>query len=292
MKLLKLFIVCFVLLFFSTKSNAQLLVGYTASEGLETAINFTKNDLSFKNPKLTAVATMNQELDMSGFTLKAGMNVTNGKSEAWAYAIMDEGTEETAIIGVVKLLFAFQALNLSGQSGFEIPGFVTEPISLKWRDSKVLVDDLSANATYQNYIKNNPEAEPQTTALSINTFNPLFKMDYPYWVNTFGIGESFVCYTDAVTGETDCLTLSNVKPMETVSNTFSPNPANNYINLKFDNITNLESIRIVDSFGNIVFETRNLENIRINTDNLASGSYTIIYDYRNRFETEKLLIQK
>lgn len=277
----------------NSNADAQLLAKYTANEGLETAIEFVETDLNFESPVLTAVATMKQELEVSGFTVKPGMSPTDGKSEAWVYVFLNEDTEETAVIGVTKIIFAFQALDLSNQDGFEIPGFVSEPITDDWRDSDQLVDDISANATYQNYIKANPTAEPQTSALSVNTTNSLYIMNYPYWINTYGDNDEFVCYTDALTGETDCQTVSNVKQVESISNSFAPNPAISYINLKLDNRNGkFENIKIVDIFGNIVFQSDNANNSQIDVTNLANGSYTIMYEYNNKIEIEKLLIQK
>lgn len=290
-KLITIITVVFISLI-TYKADAQFLAKYTAEEGLKTAIDFTKSDLDFTSPVLTAIATMKQESEVSGFTIKPGMSLTNGKSEAWVYVIMDETSDETAVIGVVKIIVAFQAIDLSSDGGFEIPGFVTEPITDKWRDTDVLVDDLAANKTFQNYIKANPTAEPQTTALSVNTVNLLYRTNYPYWINTFGENENFICYTDALTGETDCQTLSSVKPIETVSNTFSPNPATNYISLKYDNNEILNSIKIYDTFGNIVYQSNELNINNIDVTNYASGSYSIVYEFDNKIKTEKLIIKK
>lgn len=284
-----------LLLFLSVvtyKADAQLLVEFTANEGLQTAIEFTKSNLDFQSPTLTAVATSNQEVEASGFAVSPGMNLTNGKSEAWVYVILDEVTEETAVIGVVRIIIAFQAIDLSNDGGFEIPEFVTEPMKDNWRDTDVLVDDLSANETFQNYIKSNPTAEPQTSALSINTSNPFYMNNYPYWINTFGENEEFVCYTDALTGETDCQTITSVTPIIIVSNSFSPNPATNSISLKRDNIEILNTIKIFDTFGNIVYYSNEVSTSDINVSNLASGSYSIIYEYDNQIKTEKLIIKK
>ncbi len=277
----------------NSNADAQLLAKYTAKEGLATAVNFTKSDLNFQTPVLVAVATMKQEVESSGINVKPGMSITNGKSEAWVYVILDEETEETAVVGVIKIFVAFQALDLSNQSGFEVPGFVSVPITDNWIDSEELVDDISGNNTYQNYINANPTAEPQTSALSVNTTNSMYMMNYPYWINTFGENEDLVCYTDALTGETDCQTISNVKYVESISNSFAPNPANNYINIKLDNGTSkFNNMRIVDIFGNIVHQSSNPSITQIDVTNLANGAYTIMYEYKNKIETEKLLIQK
>jgi hypothetical protein len=293
MKKLNLILAILFLFLIYSNAEAQLLAKYTADEGLETAIEFTKSDLDFQSPVLIAVATMKQEVEASGITVKPGMSITNGKSEAWVYVILDEDTEETAVVGVIKIFVAFQALDLSNQSGFEVPGFVSEPITGNWIDSEEIVDDVSANSTYQNYIKANPTAEPQTSALSVNTTNSMYMMNYPYWINTFGENEDLVCYTDALTGETDCQTISNVKYVESITNSFAPNPANNYINIKLNNNTSkFDNIRIVDIFGNIVYQTSNPSISLINVTSLANGSYTIMYEYKNKIEIEKLLIQK
>ncbi len=291
-KSIYLFVTLFLFLF-NSNADAQFLAKYTAEEGLATAINFAKSDLSFQSPQITAIATMKQELELSGIAIKPGMSMADGKSEAWVYVIMEEGTEETAIIGVIKILIAFQAINLSDQGGFEIPGFVTEAITGDWVDSDDMVKDITSNKSYQNYIKTNPAAEPQTSALSINTFNPLYTMNYPYWVNSFGENSDFVCYTDALTGETDCQVLSSVKQVESISNSFAPNPANNYINLKLDNSNGrFDNIKVVDIFGNIVYQSNNPNKSQIDVSSLANGSYTIMYEYNNKIEIEKLLIQK
>lgn len=273
-------------------ADAQLLSPYTAEEGLETAIDFTKSDLNFTTPVITAIATSNQEIDVSGITVNPGMNLTDGKSEAWVYVILDETTNETAVIGVVKIFIAFQALDLSNDGGFEIPEFVTEPITDDWIDTDDLVDDLASNQSFQNYIKTNPTAEPQTTALSVNTSNPLYMNNYPYWINTFGENENFICYTDALTGETDCLILSSVKPIEKVANTFSPNPATNSISLIYESNEILTSLKIYDIFGNIVYHSNEININSIDVSDLANGSYSVVYEFENHIQTEKLIIKK
>lgn len=291
-KLINLLSALFILLI-STNAEAQLFTKYTAEAELTTAINFSKSNSQFQSPVVMAIATMKDEFVVSGIPVKPGMSMTNGKSEAWVYVIDDDVTNERTVIGVVKSILGTQAVDISDQGGITVPSFITKPITGTWIDSDELVDYVSANTSYQNYIKAYPTAEPTTTILTINTFNSLYTMNYPYWINNFGENDEFVCYTDAITGETDCQTISSVKQVESVSNSFSPNPANNYININFENnINNFESIKIVDLFGNTVYESRNRNTNQIDITNLANGAYTIMYEYKNKIETEKLLIQK
>lgn len=293
MKKLVLLFTALLTFLISSNADAQLFTKYTAKGELATAMNFSKSDLDFESPVLMAVATMSDEFVVSGITVRPGMSMTDGKSEAWIYVIKDEPTEQVAIIGVVRSLLGTQAIDITDQGGFEIPSFITAPIRVEWLDSDVLVDHVSANTTYQNYIIANPKAEPRTTSLSINTENSLYTINSPYWINTFGENDEFECYTDAKTGETDCHTISSVKQVESISNSFAPNPANSYINLKLDNSNvKFNNMKIVDIFGNIVYQSDNANNSQIDVTNLANGSYTIMYEYNNKIEIEKLLIQK
>lgn len=291
-KLITLLSALFVL-FISTNAEAQLFTKYTAKAELTTAINFSKSNSQFLSPVVMAIATMKDEFVVSGITVKPGMSMTNGKSEAWVYVIEDEATNERTVIGVVKSILGTQALDISDQGGISVPSFITKPVTGAWIDSDKMVDFVSANVSYQNYIKANPTAEPTTTILAINTFNSLYTMNYPYWINNFGENDEFVCYTDALTGETDCQTVSSVKQLESISNSFAPNPANNYINLKLDNRNGkFDNMKIVDIFGNIKYQSNNANNSHIDVTNFANGAYTIMYEYKNKIEIEKLLIQK
>jgi hypothetical protein len=109
---------------------------------------------------------------------------------------------------------------------------------------------------------------------------------------TFGKPQDFVCYTDALTGETVCkeVAQNHVKPFEQVANSFSPNPATNSINLHIGK--HPISISIIDMLGAKAFQTRDKQINNIDLTNLSSGIYTVVYEYQNRIETEKLIINK
>lgn len=294
MKTFSIFLICIsFLLFTNLTSNAIELESYTAKEGYASALNFVQMDMSFIKPELLAVGTANTEIDVAGTINQVGMEMTDGKSKGWSYAFIDRQTGDTVMIGVAKFFGIYQSQDITDQ----ISGFFPDPNSKKlendWIDSDALVDAISGNTAYQNYIQSNPTAEPSTVTLLNNYDVSFLKKEYPYWTTYFGEPSTFICYTDAVTGETNCDAVSSVKQVESISNSFAPNPANNFINIKIDNNNGkFDTMKIVDLFGNIVYQSNNANNSQIDITNLANGSYTIMYEYKNKIETEKLLIQK
>lgn len=291
MKTFSTILVCLIISLNSIyRVNAIELDSYTAKDGYPSALDFVRNNLGFNLPELLAIGTAKAEIDFGGTTNEIGMDMTNGESKGWSYAFIDRQNGDTAIVGVGKFLGFYQAQDISDQIPEFFPNSDSKKLVDNYINSNVLVDEISKNTNYQNYIIANPTATPNLVTLMNNYDNPSLKQDYPYWTTYFGDLNNFICYTDAITGETMCDVLSTVKTFKSVANSFAPNPANNSIKL---NITdNPASIYLIDIFGNKVYETKSTNIVNIDLTNLASGNYTIVYEYKNRIETEKLIIKK
>lgn len=294
MKATSTLLICISFLIFTNlTSNAIEVESYTAKEGYASALNFVQMEMSFVKPELLAIGTVKTEIDVAGTNNKIGMDMTDGKSKGWSYAFIDRQSGDTAIVGVAKFLGIYQSQDITDQFPDFFPNTNSKKLENDWINSDALVDAISANTTYQNYIQSNPTAEPSTVILLNNYDVSFLKKEYPYWTTYFGEPSTFICYTDAVTGETNCDAVSSVKQVESISNSFAPNPANNIINIKIDNNSGkFDTIKIVDIFGNIVYQSNNANNSQIDVTNLSNGSYTIMYEYKNKIEIEKLLIQK
>lgn len=290
MKRIYLLMASMCLLFTNAATNAIELETYTAQEGYISALDFVEVEMDFKNAKLVAIGTGLTEIDVLGTTNEIGMDINNGESKGWSYVFVDGETEKKIYVGVGKFFDNYQAQDFTDNIPDFFPADNSTEINVDWIDTGNLVDLISNNPQYQAYIIANPEAVPNLVSLQNNFENPSLKQGHSYWTTTFGENDSFICITDASTGDTECGVVSSVKPYESISNSAFPNPATNSIQLNISDIPN--NISLIDMFGNVVFVTNDKTIRNIDLTNMASGSYSIVYEYSNRIETEKIIIKK
>ncbi len=71
-----------------------------------------------------------------------------------------------------------------------------------------------------------------------------------------------------------------------------PNPAKNKVNIKLNNLNNIESVIITDVVGKQLFKEKiiNNDNIIINTQSLAKGAYNVTIITKNNKYTKQLII--
>jgi hypothetical protein len=79
--------------------------------------------------------------------------------------------------------------------------------------------------------------------------------------------------------------------------TIFPNPANETVNVSFDQNTNdLIQIELIDATGRVIAQNQSIEiganNVSFDVTNLSSGFYTVRLSNANGTENQKLMIQK
>jgi hypothetical protein len=79
--------------------------------------------------------------------------------------------------------------------------------------------------------------------------------------------------------------------------TIFPNPANETVNVSFEQNTNdLIQIELIDATGRVIAQNQSIEigtnNVSFNVTTLSSGFYTVRLTNANGSENQKLMIQK
>lgn len=272
-------------------SLAAGLEAFTSKEGYQVAFDYAKNTLGFDDPEPLAIATTSTEVEILGTKYSVGLDISDGKSEGWSYIFISRKSNITVAVGVAKFLGNLQAQDITNQATDFIPDTSSSELNELCIDSDVLTSSISANANYQTFIAANPDAVPNAVVLMNNYTIPDYLQDYPYWIVRFDKPDTFACITDALTEETVCMDVpTSVETIEPVSNTFSPNPATNSIKLNLEKTPS--TISIINMSGDKVYSSDSKQIYNIDITNLSSGVYMLVYEYSNKIEIEKLIINK
>ncbi|MBK9984667.1 MAG: T9SS type A sorting domain-containing protein [Saprospiraceae bacterium] len=79
----------------------------------------------------------------------------------------------------------------------------------------------------------------------------------------------------------------------TFSVSYTPNPANDYLQVNIQSPTGIKSIRLVDASGHIVMDEKDNNknfNVRLNVKNLTPGIYTLVVETENDKYADKVVI--
>jgi hypothetical protein len=259
---------------------------FTAKEAINEVISRAKAE-GLSNPVLVGVGLAPGEYVIPGIgTLNPELDLTNGQSSIWLYMVAEkDDITKNISIGVIKFFSGFLSMKVDIDLS-SIPINYIDPIVVDWIDTDVLCNKLNSNKMFAQFVKDNQaifdfvtlDFEDSDELSGMGNLNPA-----TYWLISCSKdnGESILCYTDAVSGETSCFSTTGVDDEKTEeSYTISPNPANDkliIINESLSHIAQNEAI-IVDSKGFIV-EKYNLDATNINKINiqyLPNGTYTLI----------------
>lgn len=177
--------------------SAQFVVPFTAQEGYTAAAKLPTNvtDLSFHGAfTFHADATI----------IKLGMNISTGKSEAWAYIFKAKsaGKDTTFLYLMTKTI-------LGTFTPFPIPSEISLPDSMllmpeitgTWLNSDKVAQKLNEDPLIKEYRKNNPDSLYAQSVGLLKT--PLGQAQ---WVATFTDEDTppLTCIVDAVSGAVVC----------------------------------------------------------------------------------------
>ncbi len=294
---LNYFLIILTLLGFTTNSYGQFFSAYEAKAGETAAESFVLDEFGYSTPILIAVATIDEdfETEVSGVpvNISAGMDIDNGESEAWVYVYNEEGTEEIAVVGVVNVFGSYQANDVSEQLGDQVPEIVNIELSDSWKNSGEICDIIKADSDYQGYISANPGSDPNLSAIYDTKDTPLSSELKTIWTVTFGENEDYICFIDALTGNSECDVLTSVE-LNSVGEGISmyPNPASKLLNIDYTKDYVVNSIQMFNlSGGNKILEFAPETN-QLDLSGFNSGTYAIVIETSSERIVKKIIIKK
>lgn len=294
---LKFLLILLTFFTFTNSSYSQFFSGFEAKGGVATAESFVLDEYGYSNPILIAVATVDEdfEAEFAGVpvVIDAGMDLDNGESEAWVYVFNEEGSDEIAIVGVVNVFGGFQATDVSDELGGQIPELIYVEISKDWKNSGEISDIIKADNDYQGYISANPNSQPNLSAVYDSKDTPISTEVKTIWTVTFGENEDFICFIDALTGNSECDVLTSVEfNTEHYGISIYPNPASKFLNIDYTKKYKVSTITMYNlTSGNKIIELAP-ETTQLDLSSFDSGTYAIVIDTKSVRIVKKIIIKK
>jgi len=263
---------------------------FLPKDGLETAL-MEAMKAGLTTPQLKLVATTSQDIPNAPEQLKPEIDPTTGKSAVWLYQFIDKDIDTLqAFIGVVKFsLFGFeQFMGLSIDISLlnMIPNLQGTIQEFDWKQTDEVFSSILNNQSFKTFAAANPNYKFANSALGLNTINPLYELNKPYWI-TFIAKDTvqtpnfpFTCTTNALTGSTECIALNSVDDNNNSDVSIYPNPAIDAVNIVFNSdIGNQTSISIIDINGKEIMNYPINSNDKFNllhTSFLPNGEYFLV----------------
>ena len=277
------------------------LTPFKAKDGLASAQS-QANKLR-ADAKLVSVATTSGSIPgVSGASFD--YNFKNGKSNAWLYLFRSISPNDSLIaIGVVNVFvfipqpvaIALIPENLINNSYTEL----ASEISNNAINSDAMCESLLKDSKFNSLYLLDSNIKPSVCVLYQNTKDTFeLKTNNPYWLTVFGslANSDLTCFTDALTGETKCFTKAELNVEDSFKNNsfLYPNPASNFINIKFNIDANIENeLAIFSSNGSLVKKVKFSDNLtNYSIADLANGSYIAIITSGDKSSVMPLVINK
>jgi hypothetical protein len=297
---MKKYILFFVIMVSNlTIMNAQTFKEYFPKEGLPTAVAQAINT-GITTPLLFLVATTSEKSPSMPAQLTPKIDLTTGAATVWLFQFRDNAdTSKQILVAVVKVsLFGSDQFIPSelpvGSLSQEIPS-LTKPLpGTSWMNSDTMMTSINSNSFFQNFKNTHTNTRIQSTILGINTFNPMFEMDLPYWfaiITGDNAQKPINCITSSKTGETTCLEVNSIA-IDNHGNPVSiyPNPAKNLLTVEIPKNWTSSSLQIsiFNYSGNEVLRS-SLNNtkdyLQLPLNYLPNGEYIIsLSDGKNSVE--------
>jgi hypothetical protein len=262
-------------------------------EGIATARSIAVDTLGSDAELMYVVAFGDLQLDDP--PLSSTFDLSNGKSNTWAYVYRSESQNRTTVVVVVKLLIIFQGFSL-GDIPFQIPTLGSSLVTTgAYANSDTFVERLKTDSTYNKYRSDLPGALPDLISLgelipgdSI-TLPGGFPLTEPTWSITWiGAGDSsMTCFVTAETGQVICrrrsVSISSVATNSsnirgTANLIVQPNPATQMVRVTIDLP---QGVRASDGIGLVLYDEAGRQVLNL-TDRLAgNGSGVITFDAGN-----------
>lgn len=314
MKRIYALLIITILLAGFSKSVSQEYQKFKAKAGYTVALGQAKTDASdmdgnpiaaMTDPKLVAIGTVGGG-DVEGVPIEVGFDMNTGNATIWLYIFRDGDNPEYMRSIVVMKIFIFIPIDFPIDQAPELPIGGGDNIDYeKWEyDSDGLVDRLTSDQTYNEYIQTYPNATFQMLLLTVNTEQALLTQGHIIWAGLISDTESpeapvLTCLVDAETGETICLSAVSVPEDIEESVMVYPNPASDkaIISLPNELLEHNPTIAIYNSQGEFI---RNIEVpggitsnlVLINVSDLNSGVYFVHYSGSTFKFMKKMIISR
>lgn len=273
---MKRFFVLFSLVAIFATLTLEAQMKYKASEGLTKSKE--EAELTFTNPKLVMVGTMNTTINFQGFPFTITFDMETGTATAWVYMYMSEDGSENIAVGVVKvapsLFVAMEietSLILDGNNILD----PTNPIGdVSWMDSPDMSNKLKETSELISFLEQHPEPDAVMVMLFKNSLLDYVPKGEVYWGYQVSHNDSSkACSIHAVDGIVFCseIVVTSVDYPAVTKASAYPNPAENRVTVNlpdgFNVLTN--KIELFDSYG------RNITNAAVIAINSISVSFDL-----------------
>lgn len=241
--------------------------------------------------QMIGVATFKASVPIATTTIDVGMNLTNGKSSAWAYLFHSASKDTILLSPFIRLLGSCTAIDLPAGSipgGFGPGDLGLNPVPANYLQGTALLAALAKDGDYDTYHKANPDSMPQFTVLSSAVTAVLdFPAGTPFWTISWqGSGQQgeggLTCFVHAESGQTICVGLptSVQEELFTAGVTVMPNPVHDVmtVSLPLEWTGHTVSMEIVDQVGSVVSASSfnaAAPMLITSTSTLSNGSYII-----------------
>jgi hypothetical protein len=267
--------------FYVTNAQLQLLVPVTYDANIKLA----KDEVikaGMTNPKLIAVATVQQTLDFGGMKLDMSLDLNTGKSPFWLYVFSEPIEQDSFLLGgiaVLQLMTGPQIVPFDDELSDSGLGLTlnTDLTEIKANDAIDALKSIKDNQTFSEFYSQNQPLDYFSAVLFVNESNKILEANASYWMFTMTKGElNKMCFLEIGTKETICITdivSVNDKESKMESNVY-PNPSTDIIEV--DNFAINGDFGIYDVYGRKVIDytyTLKQNGITLNISKLSSGLY-------------------
>jgi len=284
-----LFSLIIMLIVATSTAFSQLVSGYLPKDCQASALTAAKKIAA--DAELIGIATFKASIPVATTTIDVGMNLTDGKSSAWAYLFHSASKDTILISPFIRLLGSCTAIDIPAGTapGDFGPGDLgLGQLPATYLQGTALLTALGKDGDYDAYHKANPDSLPQFTVLS-TAVDAIFDFPAgtPFWTISWqGAGQQgeggLTCFVHAETGQTICIGLptSVQEELFTAGVTVMPNPVRDVmtVSIPLEWTGRSVTMDIVDQVGTVVSTstfTASAPMLIASTSTLASGPYII-----------------
>lgn len=282
--MIKYFSTILILLFVSlyvTNAQLQLLVPVTYDANIKLA----KDEVikaGMTNPKLIAVATVQQKTEFGGMELDISLDLNTGKSPLWLYVFAEPVKQDSFVVAgvaVIQLMIGPQVTPFDNELSDEGLGLSlnTDLTEIKPVDAINALVSIKDNPLFSEFYTQNQPLDFFSAVLFVNETNEFIQANAPYWLFTMIKEKSTkLCYLDLATKFAICISdIVSVNDNETkMESNVYPNPSSDIIEV--DNFAINGDFGIYDVYGRKVTDftyTLKQNGITLNISKLSSGLY-------------------
>jgi hypothetical protein len=237
-------------------------------------------------PETLAVLTMKTGIE--DLPIKNKFDFNAGTASYWVYLFREENNPNkmAAFIAWSDNLGGYVMQDFDADLVMELlPISPIAPLEdINWVDSDYMISVFNQHQYFEDYMTEHPDPWSFVIGVFTNEDNPQMEPFKAYWgiviVDDEASRDSLACVMSLETEEITCGTVLSTYDEELSDLSIYPNPADNFINLKYHAYTNETKITIVNSAGFEVFTTIETSSmgkniLRYDIQKLCNGSYYV-----------------